>query len=103
MWLFRDNDPPASGAVERIPRALDTWDVDVLACGFEQPPGTLIRILPAGSSDQLASSPAMAARTICSMTRLTGYVLRTRVLPRWRRGDELDVTARSGWGCPESC
>jgi Glycosyl transferase family 2 len=97
VWLFGDDDLPEPGAVERILRALDTWDVDVLICGFEQPPGTLIRVLPAGASDQLAGSAATAARTICSMTKLTGYVLRTRVLPRWRQGDELDVTARAGF------
>jgi hypothetical protein len=31
------------------------------------------------------------------MAKLTGYVLRTRVLPRWQPGDALDVSVRFGF------
>ena len=96
VWLFGDDDVPAPGAIERILHAIDAWDPDVIAGGFEQPPGTLIPVLPAGSTDQLASDPTIAARAICGMTKLTGYILRTRVLPRWQPGDALDCT-RSGF------
>jgi glycosyltransferase involved in cell wall biosynthesis len=91
VWLFGDDDIPARGALSRILRAIDLWEPDVLVGGFEQPPGSLLPVLPGGSADQLAEDPGTAARAICGMTKVTAYVYRTRVLPRCERDEDREA------------
>lgn len=98
VWFFGDDDLPIPGALERILYAIDTYGPDVIVGAFEQPPGTLLPILPAGSPDQPSAAPATAARSICAATKLTSYVLRTGILPSRQPGDAID-SIRFGFHC----
>lgn len=76
VWLFGDDDLPTEGALSRILAAIDAHDPDVIVCGFEQPPGTLLPVVPPGTVEVVSEYGPAAPEAVVAATKLSAYILR---------------------------
>lgn len=96
LWFMADDDYPLTGAVNKVVRALEAHEPDVLLFSFIQPPGSTVRQFDFPESVRLVTEPVLAIEYVLRYTKVSIFIVR-KVSFEASQGQVLDENIGAGW------